>query len=378
MKPKFKSARKTSKVSDRISDSVAWGPEPKWTDEPLDARDARIGRAFNWYNSMSTSADQMKWALEYLNLHSESFGNDFIKKVSKLRDIEIYPAGSIFRMAMRGAKMPYNMISYGQVLLQRRTQLVHTHSQDADNRPKPKLPKLPELVEQTVENAITVVDTTLKRIQNKKLKAITDGEMAWASKLTAPQAKLIATEFQHSLAEFKEATVGKDQQLVEAYSHYSKPQMLLAIEFLEKVTTIKGTAVVQPVKAKPAKKVLPDIVVKKVLYQPNDPENNVTSIDPEYLVGAKELWVWNSRTSRLGMYVASNGEGLTVHRTTMLQYNADVSVMKVLRKPKVMLAQFQKLPDNKLKSFFEKLTTVAKPMNDRLNRDIVLLRAIRG
>ena len=315
----------------------------------------------------------MKWTLEYLNQHG--FEKDFIKKVSRLRDIEIYPVGSIYRMVMRGAKLPAYIVAKGEAFLKRQIAINHI---DLDRETKPKPPKMRDFAEPVVENAVTVVDSTLKRIRNDKLKAITDAEMTWALKLTVSQAKAVVGEFQSCFEEFKEALGGKDQQLVEGYSHYTKKQMALAMTFLERTVSIKGIApIVIPTKPKPKKSVMPDIIVKKVLYLPSDADNNVASINPEELVGAKELWTWNSRTNRLGVYVASGNDGLTVHRTTMMQHDAEASVMKVLRKPKTMLAQFQKLPDNRLKAFFNKITTVAKPMNDRLSRDIVLLKAIR-
>ena len=234
--------KKASKTSERIANSVAWGAEPKWASaKVLNAKDSELGLALNWYNFMSTPADQMQWTLAYLA--QEEYEEDFIKKISKVRDSEIAPAGSMFRILSRGAKLAPVIIAK-QI---DRLKVLAATASNGNGAVAPAKPiKLPGFAEKTVESAMLTVENTLIRIKKKKLKAVTDQEMTWASNLTATQAKIITSEYQTWLDEHRHvlATMnGKehDKDLIEAYSYYNRAQLELAVAFLERVVAIKGT-----------------------------------------------------------------------------------------------------------------------------------------
>ena len=357
-KPKKKHA-----VSDRISNSVAWGPEPKWADKPT--VEADVSFAMTWYNYMSGPAEQMKWTLEYLETTNQP--KSFIKQISQIRDAEIYPTGSICRMLSRGAKLPDKMLIRA---LGKLNELIKQGHFAAKAEPKP--PKMPAFMGIMSENAMGLVENILERIHKGKIKSAGAISFSWAEKLTPAQLRPIIKDCREWAGELRIAQAGTDDQLAEAYQHFSPLAKKVAISFLDKVASLKPAVAMRP-KTPPR----PERVVAKLLFSPHDEETGVSSIDPEELVGATQLWVYNSRTRKMGVYYASNGEGLTAHRTTMQGYNPSTSTMKVLRHPKEMLSQFMRQPSAKANQFYDKLKTVGKPINDRINRDTVLLKAVR-
>ena len=366
MKPKFKPKfKRSSRVSDHISNSVAWGPEPKWTGEPLAKNDSGMAFAMTWYNYMSSPADQMKWTLEYLGLTDQP--KDFIKQISQIRDAEIYPVGSICRMLSRGAGLPATMLPRALGRLNELIKLGH-FAEKAESKPI----KLPDFMEPMAESALAVVENTMERIRKGKIKNANAIVFTWAEKLTPVQLRPLIKECRDEAAELRAALAAEDEQLVEAYAYLSPANKKVAIAFLDRVIALKPAA-----PAKPKAPIRSDKMVAKLLFSQRDEETGIHSIDPEELVGATQLWVYNSRTRKIGVYYAGGSDGLAVHRTTMLGYNASTSMMKVLRHPKEMLAQFNRQPSAKASQFFDKLKTVGKPINDRINRDTVLLKAVR-
>ena len=76
-------------------------------------------------------------------------------------------------------------------------------------------------------------------------------------------------------------------------------------------------------------------------YQINDSELGIASIHPTEVVNANELWVYNTKTRKVGVYHARNKDprnmgrdGITVKGTTIQDFCEESSMQKTLRKPK--------------------------------------------
>ena len=103
------------------------------------------------------------------------------------------------------------------------------------------------------------------------------------------------------------------------------------------------------------------------------------SIDPKKIIGAQELWVFNTKTRKLGKYVASNGfssEELSVKGASIIGFDEKKSVQKTVRKPDVTLKEFQKAGKVALRKFLEDIKATDIKLTGRINKDIILLKVI--
>jgi hypothetical protein len=136
----------------------------------------------------------------------------------------------------------------------------------------------------------------------------------------------------------------------------------------------------KPRKKKPISK---DKLVSKLQYCKQDTKYNLTSIDPKDVITAEQLWVFNTKTRKLGMYVASvldprglnrEGTGLMVKGTSVQGFDPVKSKQKTLRKPEEQLTEFMKCGPVKSKTFFSEIKSMEITLTGRINPDTILLK----
>jgi hypothetical protein len=193
----------------------------------------------------------------------------------------------------------------------------------------------------------------------------------------AAHARIIKDFYASDLAEIEEALLGKDEQLKEAYSHLTKAQMKKLLEFLKEIdgacTMLMQEAKVnkkpRATKAKPKEK-----IVEKLKYQKSDETLKLVSINPVDIVGAKELWVFNTKTRKLGKYVAAEFSDLSVKGTSITGFSEMLSVQKTLRKPAEQLKEFKSAGKVALRKFLDDIKAVDIKLNGRINEETILLK----
>lgn len=188
------------------------------------------------------------------------------------------------------------------------------------------------------------------------------------------------------LSKMDEHTADMWVQLKEGYSHLKKSDIKkLRIAIEELMTALdfiidKAKATRKPRVAKPRSS---SKQVEKLKFCKADTKYSLASINPETIVGANELWVFNVKTRKLGKYVAANidptgvgrpGSGLQVKGTTIIGFNEAESIQKTLRKPELQLKEFKEAGKVKLRKFLEEIPTTDTKLNGRCNLDTVLLK----
>lgn len=179
-------------------------------------------------------------------------------------------------------------------------------------------------------------------------------------------------------AEIEEAQQGLNEQLTEGYSHYKAADFKRILGWLqglmgaiEQYRNVKKAT--KKVRVKRA--VSKEKVVAKLKYAKECKVNKVVSINPADIVGAQELWVYNTKTRKLGKYVADALQGpLGVKGTTITGYDTAKSVCKTLRKPEEKLKEFAKAGKVQLRKFLEDIKATETNLNGRINADMVLLK----
>jgi len=124
-----------------------------------------------------------------------------------------------------------------------------------------------------------------------------------------------------------------------------------------------------------AKKTVPaEKIVAKLKYKKADEPLKLVSINPADILGAKELWTYNTKSRKLGKYIASEFADLGVKGTSIVNFDENKSVQKTLRKPIDQLKDFKAAGKVALRKFLDDINAVDTKMNGRINEEIMLLK----
>jgi len=115
-------------------------------------------------------------------------------------------------------------------------------------------------------------------------------------------------------------------------------------------------------------------LVAKLKYMKSNEPLKLVSINPADIIGSKELWVFNTKTRKLGKYVAAEFNDLGVKGTTITGFNEHQSICKTLRKPEEKLKEFKAAGKVQLRKFLDEINATDTKMNGRINEETILLK----
>ena len=101
------------------------------------------------------------------------------------------------------------------------------------------------------------------------------------------------------------------------------------------------------------------------------------SVEPKEIIKASQLWIFNTKNRKLGVYHAQDPQGLSIKGSTVINFDEDKSVTKTLRKPDEILPQVMKAGKVALRKVLEDIRSVEVCLTGRINKDIILLRVIK-
>lgn len=197
-----------------------------------------------------------------------------------------------------------------------------------------------------------------------------------ANSLKAPHMRFMTNIFERRADEITAAAAGKDKDLNEGYSHFTKAELkkfnifhqnlLGACAMMQEVAKVARA----PRKKKPVSQ---EKLVSKIKYKKEDTALGIVSLPPIQILGSKELWVYNTKTRKIAQYKALDTRGLLVKGASLDNFTSD-SVEKTVRKPAETLAEFKKASKVKLRTFLKELSTVDIPAQGKLNEHHIILR----
>lgn len=194
----------------------------------------------------------------------------------------------------------------------------------------------------------------------------------------AAHARIIKEYYARDLADLRELASGtKDEQLREGYSHRPRKHIKKLIDFLTEIESAcdmlqeEAKITRKPRIKKPTDK---SKLVSKLKYKKQDDALKLVSINPTEIIGSKELWIYNTKTRKIGKYIASEFSDLGIKGTTIIGFDEDKSIHKTLRKPVEQLKAFKEAGKIALRKYLEEINSVDTKMNGRISEDIILLK----
>lgn len=355
------------------------GTEPQWPAEskdwPEDKFDNFLRKSFYYYNYYYNQKDTKKYVVEWMKSTSE-FDKNEVRAFERASDRSIPMTACSLVMAHR-AGMPLRA-RHIEFLDECILEAIKTAEPEpavqtaAGDKPEAYKPTIQDrLAEKTSE---LIGDLEGKYDDQESFKAY---DWFTANNVVQSQLNKYVDLFARRKAELELAQSKKDDQVREGYSHYKAADFKRRIAWIdqlldavEQYRTVKKAVKKARVKKAPSK----EKVVAKLKYAKENKELKIVSINPAEIIGAQELWVYNSKSRKLGKYVAAAYQTLNIKGTTITNFDSDKSVCKTLRKPEEQLKEFARAGKVQLRKFLDEIRATETKMNGRVNAEVLLLK----
>jgi hypothetical protein len=233
------------------------------------------------------------------------------------------------------------------------------------------------LMTEEIENALEGYQADPDKFDPKAFKML---NLLKGKGVKAAHARLIKNFYAGDLAELEELVSGKaDEQLKEGYSHRSKKQIRPLLAFYQEIAAA-CEMLAQEAKVNRAprvkKPVSADKLIAKLKFMKTNDLLKLVSVNPVDIIGATELWVYNTRTRKLGKYVASAFNVLGVKGTSIVNFDETKSVQKTIRKPDEKLKEFKTAGKIQLRKFIDDINATDTKLNGRISEDTILLKIV--
>jgi len=193
---------------------------------------------------------------------------------------------------------------------------------------------------------------------------------------------ILTASYEEEQKEFVEALAGDDEQLVEAYNHFTKKKLKAMIASYDTLNSILNSYAALKIKSRAKRKtkpITPEKATQKLKYQKRY-ECEVTklkleSIRPAELHLSKEAWVYDTTKRKLHHYLADEMSGeMFVKGNTLHGFDKAKSQIKTLRKPK---EQIKEVMGSKpaARTYFDKIKAVGIKPTGRFNDSLIILKA---
>jgi hypothetical protein len=192
--------------------------------------------------------------------------------------------------------------------------------------------------------------------------------------------KFVIDHFKTRRVEYDTALTTTDSDVKEAYSNFTKVQLKKLVAYCDQVIVdgmkLAGEAV-KTRKPRKRKTKSADQLIAKLNYAKDFAELKLVSIDPKTIIGASSLWIYNTKTRKLGVYQAADAAGLNIKGSTIQNFAESKSVSKKLRKPNVTIPEVLKGGKVALRNVLNDIRAVESALTGRINADTILLRTVK-
>ena len=249
-----------------------------------------------------------------------------------------------------------------------------SEKKDAEKKIRPKI-SIQDRIQNQVEDFISVLESKVDDFIDSeyKLKYDVYGDLIDRG-CKSVHARKMRPFFRDCYNELVDVYNKDDEYILEAWSHlkpkYHKKMMDFYGIIVDDLDRMIKNATAQR-KPRKRKTYSATRLVKNLKYQQEFSELKLVSVNPEKIIGAVELWVFNTKYNRLGVYRAVNSvRGFSVKGCTIEHFDENESVQKTARKPKEALNVLNK---RSLKAMFKNMKTKEQLLTGRINAQTILL-----
>lgn len=374
-------ATKLRILNPKSTDTKYTGMEPDWTTQPLaDQRQSALMRSFAWYNYHYDKKTVKQLILDWMLEHDAKNHKNFAQVPESVLPAQL---GWMCRMHQRGLALSDSELSYVKTT-------ISTHLQAV--RASRKIIADPDVA---LEPKITIQDRLRARAEeiSGELEGMYDDLVVSGSKMTAEfkpmavirgmnlPAQMISfarDPWQARLADLQAVQEGRDGDLVEAYSNFSKLQIRNLVRFVEQVLAdFASYGQIKRVEKRPrkAKPVSPEHRARKFKHIMEFAELKLTGLPAARLVDCSEAWLYDTKKRKLMHVLADSHIGtVTVKNNQLMGLNETDSVQKTLRKPAESLKSLLAASKPNARKVFKDIKTTETVFNGRGTDNLIILR----
>lgn len=345
-----------------------YGDEPTWGVDGYKF----VYNAFNWYNTMAEEEDLRLYITDYLKSVK---ADGEVKKLARVPFIRIpRTAAAVVRIHSRGGPVD-------QEMLDRAKDSISDCMKYAEQEKKDDTNVVRLSVQDHMTNKVSEFIGEIEEILDNGADGFSMYSSLQSNSFPAALSTRVADYYRPIQQEIADAIAKKDPQLVEAYSSYTKPQMKAKLALYTGIVDDcdKHSGNLRKAR-KPRKKkaVSPAKKLKVFQYQKEDAALKISSVNPESILGAQELWTFNTKSKVLSVFRARGPSGLEVNRTAIGGYDVDTSMSKKIgRKTDEVLKSVTTSGKVALRKLFDTINTDQLKFVDRLNSNTILLKVVR-
>lgn len=327
--------------------------------------------ALNWYGSMCDKSDARDYLKTWLRNTNRTETLKFLPRIS---DTWLpLTACWLARIVTNDPQHPKASEFALNIDTHLNEALKHL-SEEKEEKPAAEKPSIQDRIKDRVADIIGDVEALIDSGEEFSL-------YEWLTKneIPAMHAGKIATYYGPWLDELIEASESDDEQLKQAYKHLTKKQMRDRIVQINKMIEDAeryGSNTKKVRKARTPKPVSLEKKFKHFRYQKESSEFKLASVSPQKIIGAQELWTFNTKYKTLTVFKALDRGGLDVNRSSIGKYDEATSrTFKTGRKPEQVVDKVL----NGGKIILKKLVEELKPdqkLAERINENTILLKVV--
>lgn len=368
------------------------GEEHSWLPETINEKNRKVKmiNAMNWLNYVADTKDYRKFVEDWIRHYRPDTSKKDLDLWSKTSDKHIRPTiCALARIQVQG----FPLTEAEQMIIWEHITEAALKSDASKKEVKGEKTDLePKIgVQERINNQIQEVIGDVEEIIHNLLRGTNVNtelsSIPGTSRFSAVHYKKFAEALQPFLKEYnfiKDAKAIKNSdddgilQIKEAYEYVSNKNLKATIQFLEELYSNCVRLSLERKVSKVRKKRPMDKakIVKKFKYLPKFDEFKLQSLLPVNCLGTSEIWLYNTRTRKIGCYKAEFSGSIMIKGSSFIGYMENSSVQKTLRKPEKQLAEFQSLAKNQLHKWFNNIRSTEHRLNGRSNEHSVIMRII--
>ena len=328
----------------------------------------------NWYNyNLDT-----KLAKQILVEFARSHRPNVVKNVSSTKEDRIsLTHAALARILMQGGQLTpahtNQFYAYIDSLVPQKIE------EPIDTTPKIPRPSIQDIMHEKITEYLGELEGVYDQIisGDDSFKLYND---LMKRQLPQQYAPAVITWSQWKIKELQEVLETEDIDLLDSYSFLNSRRIKQIVKALEGFISDaerygqykKANRKPRAKKAKPASQ-----QVAKLKFMKEFAELSLKSIQAADIIGAEQVWIYNTANKKLAVYRTDSASGIQVKGTTLQNYDPDISEQRTLRKPDETIKQVLTGGKIQLRKVLTNLSTKTSPVNGRVNEDCILLRAVK-
>ena len=357
------------KTKSSIIDRKYLGNEPKVTKS---SSASEIINAYNWLNYFHTSDEAKEFVISYLK--HKKMNKAFIAKVSEINSIKLITIGWNCYLLHNGSELPIDIETkmwhkLNLLVSQVKPKIVST-----------KVVTIKQHIENKASDIIGDIECAIDNIANDTDSDFNIEEFFRSKNIKPVIAKQIVDYYKPLYGEIYDTIKGNDPELKYAYRNWKPKKLKKLMEFVSSIMAMSDVYTVKVTKTrKPRKKKEKpaSVLVSKLQFKTEDKTYKIKSINPTSIIGAQQLWIFNTKYRILTVLEARGPVGLTVKGTTVTSFDEKTSTSKMVRKPDTVLPNVLDGGKIVLRKLMSTIKCKPKKVTGRINNDVIVLRAIK-